>query len=1603
MRSLPAWICGLLLALGSPRVAAAQGESPAVGVPTVDAPWVEAGAVVLDGDGAEWRGARGPDIVIDRGEQLVSLAGRAPAALWRGPQDASVRAWLGWNQEALFLCGEVQDDHEQHDPERWYEGDCIELYLSTEDVVPSWGADDWQVMFAPSWAERPWGVYPRSGQPWRPDGGFGGVEVASQPRSGGYRFEIRVPWRSFSRYAPKVGAELGLNFSQCDRDQRGFLETYATWTGDADIAQYAERRGRLRLAAPPEDAADAVAAKEEEGGRSWLLVVLALLYGLALLSRKVWRTSPMRRIGLRIGVGAFALAGAVAIGVRVARVSAADDRRERIESYADSFDALLRSGLLGQPEPQELLRDVSTLLSGGAIAPEPAREHVALVPGGATLEPLVHTPRSHTPFQPIALPGREAGAGVTLSPAQSLALPLRAKLQVDGLVVVTRVSDPRYARTSPRQIPILSVELRSAGRTVGAPFEVRDALDLHFDADAHVERAGLEPALNMPGGPRGVRHADALSLSLPAAVEADEVVIRHVGPPTSYSVAILAANARVPRTGTVDLGTLRTTPEGQWRWSLADPTIEAEVIAPGRTPRKATRGQISRPLRLGEELLGTLYLRDVAPPQPSVWETAPLATLAAVAPFLVALFAEWLATRRRIRGKLAVGFAVTSAVPLLALTVLLDASLSAEHRAREAERASDAIARAEAQLEHEVRELEREARRLLRITELRKRVEGGFPETSEELALGWGEAEGDARWLERTALDGRRSRVGQGQLWRSLPRGFVLESGLARPFGQLLLFGVAQTAPGAEQPLTVAVARPPSLPGASAVARSDVRFLGAGGDPAPALADLESAGTGDVRRGIFDARGNELVGVLVVAPRERGEAVLGRYSLTELLIAAGITAVFTVLLFAGILTGHLVGPIERLDRALRSGRPGEVEPEVTDEVGNLAVAVRDYSEQIAERVREMERLQLAQGEMSRRLDPDQAREAILAFFARHTRAVGLAILWRGEAGEEPVLYAEGGRELLIPDGAMTLQAALAAGELLTLVDRGEEAALSEFERTVLGSARRIVCLPLVATGETRGAIVVGFDTELPRKDQAFLLAAASQSAIVLENARLYRQAVRDSVTGFLSDPGFRQRVADEIQRAGSAPGGGVTLLQLHLSGLPRDDERAGERLREAAARLRTSIRGVGVFGRSGAADFKLALPWRGVAPDAEALGQRLIDRLTSGPWPDGEAVTGLFVSQATWPTDGPSARFVLAVLEERMAEVQSGLPTMNLVQLASMVPVDFVASSPVMIQLLDTLRLVAEQEFPVLVSGETGVGKDRVAELVHRWSRRAAGPLVHIHCPSLTSSLIEDELFGHHKGAFTGAHTRRVGPFEFAAGGTIVLDEVGGLPAAGQIALLRILEAREVQPLGSSTPVPIDVRIVATSSADLAREVEAGRFRQDLYYRLNVAHVTVPPLRQRRSAIPDLVTAYVKRFNERADRPVTGVDPKVFDALHDHPWPGNLRELENCLAKACILAGGGELGPEHLELVAPDESGPFSVDDLSAAVLSERAERLIERLGPGDRTSSAEYAQVEGISARTALRDLQDLVEQGYLLQEGSRRGARFRRTSKALPSRSGP
>jgi formate hydrogenlyase transcriptional activator len=231
---------------------------------------------------------------------------------------------------------------------------------------------------------------------------------------------------------------------------------------------------------------------------------------------------------------------------------------------------------------------------------------------------------------------------------------------------------------------------------------------------------------------------------------------------------------------------------------------------------------------------------------------------------------------------------------------------------------------------------------------------------------------------------------------------------------------------------------------------------------------------------------------------------------------------------------------------------------------------------------------------------------------------------------------------------------------------------------------------------------------------------------------------------------------------------------------------------------------------------------------------------------------------------------------------------------------------------------VAPQNTTILILGETGTGKELIAAALHNLSPRKDRPLITVNCAALPANLIESELFGREKGAFTGADTRRVGRFEVAHGSTICLDEIGELPLELQAKLLRVLQHNEFERLGSSQTIKVDVRIVATTNRNLEEEVRQGRFRQDLYYRLNVFPITVPPLRQRKEDIPILVQAFTDRYARRLGKQITSIKKETIKALQDYPWPGNIRELESIIERAVILCTGTVLQlADKLEISSP--------------------------------------------------------------------------------------
>ncbi len=297
---------------------------------------------------------------------------------------------------------------------------------------------------------------------------------------------------------------------------------------------------------------------------------------------------------------------------------------------------------------------------------------------------------------------------------------------------------------------------------------------------------------------------------------------------------------------------------------------------------------------------------------------------------------------------------------------------------------------------------------------------------------------------------------------------------------------------------------------------------------------------------------------------------------------------------------------------------------------------------------------------------------------------------------------------------------------------------------------------------------------------------------------------------------------------------------------------------------------------------------------------------------------------------------------------------------------NIIGDSPELQAVFEVIKQAAPTKATVLILGESGTGKELVAQALHEESPRKDKPFVKVNCAALSESLLESELFGHEKGSFTGAVGRKEGRFELADGGTLFLDEIGEISASLQIKLLRVLQTREFERVGGTQTVKVDVRLVAATNKDLAAEVKAGRFREDLYYRLNVVAVTLPSLRQRKGDIPALVSHFIGKYAASYGKNVKGLAPGTLNALLAHSWPGNVRELENAIERAVVLAKSGELTADDLP---PTLRGPRPKDIATGSLIPGATMAEIEREAilrtmemVGGSTSRA--AEVLGISVR---------------------------------------
>ncbi len=300
---------------------------------------------------------------------------------------------------------------------------------------------------------------------------------------------------------------------------------------------------------------------------------------------------------------------------------------------------------------------------------------------------------------------------------------------------------------------------------------------------------------------------------------------------------------------------------------------------------------------------------------------------------------------------------------------------------------------------------------------------------------------------------------------------------------------------------------------------------------------------------------------------------------------------------------------------------------------------------------------------------------------------------------------------------------------------------------------------------------------------------------------------------------------------------------------------------------------------------------------------------------------------------------------------------------------NLIGRSPTMARLMDTIAQVAPSEATVLITGESGTGKEMIAGAIHFNSLRKDGPFVKINCAAITETLLESELFGHEKGAFTGADRRKEGKFRQAEGGTIFLDEVSEMSPAMQVKLLRVLQEREITRVGGDEVIRVDVRVIAATNKDLIREMEAGRFRDDLYYRLNVVTINVPPLRERREDIPLIAQHFLNMFAKKNHKSIKGFTPQVMDRLLKYNWPGNVRELMNAVERGVVLSRSDYLNEGELVLALRDQILPEEASSLKIsteempleAVEKDAIMKTLEMAGG----NKSEAARRLGITRRT--------------------------------------
>jgi diguanylate cyclase (GGDEF)-like protein len=492
---------------------------------------------------------------------------------------------------------------------------------------------------------------------------------------------------------------------------------------------------------------------------------------------------------------------------------------------------------------------------------------------------------------------------------------------------------------------------------------------------------------------------------------------------------------------------------------------------------------------------------------------------------------------------------------------------------------------------------------------------------------------------------------------------------------------------------------------------------------------------------------------------------------------------------------------------------------------------------------------------------------------------------------------------------------LAKGQALFLDDIYKDKTFMISKSIEVLGLRMVMCAPLVGRESLLGVIYVDSHSEIKgfsKQAKSIFEIFASQASVAIENNSLYDANLRDALTGLYNYRYLRNRIEEEITRASMYKKGSISFILIDIDNLKSINDSYGHLfgnsiLKKIAEAIKITVRKYDVPARYGDDEFAVLLPETS-ASDANTIAKSLQKEINILQFMTGRKVVKVNISIgiSIFPIE------MLVEGERMIIEADHALLVAkskggNQIAMFSMRKdeekdeLNFIGTSKAAIEVRKAISKLAKTDATILITGETGTGKELITKVLHRESIRSGKPFVVVNCGAIPDNLLESELFGYERGAFTGAYKQHKGKFEIAQGGTIFLDEIGELPLHLQVKILRAIEQKEVEHLGSEKPIKIDVRVVAATNKNLDDEMKKGTFRKDLFYRLSIATIEIPTLRERSEDIEALSSYYLEQINKRYRKKFMGFAPDVKEVMMHHTWPGNVRELIHRIERAVIM------------------------------------------------------------------------------------------------------